>query len=150
MSPAMTNAAITLANEAEIVMGSLCDLLDRETEAVRASDFDAFRNLQNDKFTMLTRYKSLVETLDRQRDTVKNSGEAVAKRLKVTLDRFRASSQRNAVALEAGSNSMRRITDRIVRSARETVHANRQVYNSKGVSGPGKQVPLSIKIDEVL
>jgi hypothetical protein len=149
MSPAMTNAAITLTAEVESIMSTLCDLLDRESEAVRTSDFDAFRDMQSDKLAMLTRYKSIVETLQRQSATLSSADAALLERLKKSSKKFLESSDRNTRTLEAGRQSMQRIIDRIVRGARETVHANRQSYNKQGHAN-GMQSPLCIQMDEVL
>jgi len=149
MSPAMTNAAITLTSEVESVLGSLSDLLDIESDAVQASDFDAFRNLQNDKFALMTRYRALMETLTHQAPFLKQAGDTVVGRITTATERLQASTKRNALMLESGRNSMQRIVDRIVRAARETVHADRQSYNRNGRSHNGGGT-LSIRVDEVL
>ena len=148
MSPAMTNATITLTAEVESLMGTLCALLDRESEAVQTSDFDAFRAIQNDKFAMLTRYRALMETLQRQSSLFSKTDTVVLDRLKTISAKLKDSTARNGQALEAGRNSMQRIVDRIVRCARETVHANRQSYTSAGRAGA--QSPFSLQVDEVL
>jgi hypothetical protein len=52
--------------------------------------------------------------------------------------------------LESGKQSMQRLVDRIVRGARETVHANRQSYTKDGHGKIGTKAPLSIQVDQVL
>jgi ElaB/YqjD/DUF883 family membrane-anchored ribosome-binding protein len=147
---AINNAANTMATEIELILNTLCDLLDRETMAVRTSDFEDFKNLQADKFAMLTRYKSLMETVSTQNHILKNTSDALKKQLNDMAARFQQSTERNIKALEAGRKSMQRISDRIVRCARDTVHATRQTYNNNGNSSINSKTPVSLKIDEVL
>jgi len=150
MSPAMTNAAITLTSEVESVLATLSDLLDRESDAVQDCDFGSFRDMQNDKFAMLTRYQALMETLKYQAPHLKDAGETVTSRLTSVTSRLQNSLKRNAETLERGSASMQRITDRIIRAARETVYADRQSYKNDGRSNLTPGAPLSIRVDEVL
>jgi acetylglutamate kinase len=147
---AITNAANTMAAEAENLLSALCDLLDRETTAVRASDFEGFKNLQADKFAMLTRYKSLMDTIKTQSHVFKNVSDTLKKQLQDAAARFEKSTTHNIKALDAGSKSMQRITDRIIRCARDTVHATRQTYNNHGNSSINSKTPVSLKLDEVL
>ncbi|MCB1538895.1 MAG: hypothetical protein H6865_05765 [Rhodospirillales bacterium] len=140
---------MTLTSEVEAIMDTLCGLLDRESNAVKGADFVTFKSVQEDKFAMLTRYKSLMETLQRQAPALKGGDQALRERLRLAGERFSAAAERNARVLEAGRNSMQRIVDRIVRSARETVHADRQTYTRKGRAGT-TQAPLSIQVDTVL
>ncbi len=148
MSPAAANAALTLTVEVETIMGTLCDLLDRETDAVKVADFNAFKTMQDDKFALLTRYRSLMDTLQRQAPMLKGVDNAATERLRNATRRFKTSTARNAQALEAGRASMQRIVDRIVRTARDTVHGNRQAYTKKGMTSSPKS-PLSLQMDEV-
>ena len=129
MSQASLNAQKTLAAEAEAVLSSLCELLDRETDAVRSADFTTFRSIQADKHAMLARYRSLMETINKQNLTAATASEEVAARLKAIVTRFHDTAERNTKALEAGRNSIQRITDRIIKGARESVTANRTAYN---------------------
>lgn len=149
-SIAATNAAETLAAEAETILSALCGLLDRETEAVKAADFESFKEMQADKCAMLARYKALNDTLKKQSATIKALNDAMKDRLRETTKRFQTSSDRNLKALEAGRASMQRISERIIRCARETVHATRQTYNRNGYSSLNAQTAVSLKVDEVL
>lgn len=149
MSPAMTNATLTLTNEVESLIDTLCDLLDRESDAVRASDYETFKSMQGDKVSLLTRYRAVMETLQRQKSQWQGVDSVITERLKATADKFGASAARNAATLEAGRASMQRIVDRIVRAARETVHGNSHVYKRNGTSNTPRS-PLSIQVDEVL
>jgi PP-loop superfamily ATP-utilizing enzyme len=150
MSPAVTNATITLTSEVENVMSTLVDILDRESEAVRVSNFASFREIQNDKFSMLSRYRSLMETLQRQTDSLSKVDPKVIERLRASSEKFKVSAKRNTLALESGRNSMQRIVDRIVRCARDTIHGDRQSYNKKGQARTNTQLPLSVQVNEVL
>lgn len=150
MSPAMTNAVITLTSEVENLMGMLSDLLDRESEAVQSSDFETFRGMQNDKMALFSRYKSLMDTVQRQGSTLKSAGDPVTERLKKSIARFQSSAEKNAQTLEGGTKSMKRILERIVRATRETVHGSRQTYNKSGSVDSKSNGPLCIKVDEVL
>lgn len=150
MSPAMTNAAITLTSEVEAVLGTFSDLLDRESDAVQQSDFLTFKNMQNDKFAMLSRYRALMETLKYQAPTLKEAGDGITGRLSSATERLQSSLQRNSAALQRGSQSMQRIADRIVRATRETIYADRQAYKNDGRSAVNPATPLSIRVDEVL
>jgi hypothetical protein len=150
MSPAVTNATITLTTEVENVMLTLTDILDRESDAVQASDFRAFRDIQSDKFAMLSRYRSLMDTLQRQSASLSLVDSRVIDRLRASSEKFRLSTDRNAKALDSGRASIQRIVDRIVRTARDTIHANRQTYNRKGYADAKTQIPVSIQVNEVL
>lgn len=150
MSPAATNATITLTSEVENLMGTLCDLLNRESDAVQQSNFPAFREIQDDKFALLTRYHCLMETLQRQSGVLSKADPKVLDRLRASSEKFKAATQRNSKTLESGKNSMQRIVDRIVRCARDAVHGDRQTYNKRGISGAKTQSPLSIQINQVL
>jgi hypothetical protein len=150
MSQAQTNAANTLASEAETVLSALCELLDYETNAVRNADFNTFRSIQSDKHAMLARYKSLMDTVTKQSAASPPVNEVLAQRLKVIINRFHESADRNAKTLEAGRNSVQRITDRIIKGARETINANRQTYNYAGHSSANNKGPISVRVDEIL
>lgn len=150
MSPATTNALNTLTLEAEAVLTTLSDVLDTETIAVRMSDFKTFRSVQNDKNALFARYKTLMETLSKKAKHLREAPEATAERLRKTVHRFHKSVADNTVALEAGSRSIQRITDRIVKGARETAQANRQSYNYSGQTKHNSPLPVSIRVDEVL
>lgn len=150
MSPAMTNAAITLTSEVETVLGTLADLLDRESDAVQASEFDVFKGLQNDKFALLSRYRALMETLKYQAPHLKNAGDTITSRLTTATEHLQSSIKRNTATLERGAASMQRITDRIVRTARDHIYADRQSYKQDGRSGITAKTPVSMRIDEVL
>ena len=80
MSPAMANATTTLTSEAESLMSTLCDLLDRESNAVQESDFKLFRSIQDDKFAMLTRYRALMDTLHHQSKTITGANAIITDR----------------------------------------------------------------------
>ncbi len=150
MSPAAINATITLTSEVESIMATLTDILDRESQAVQASDFKAFRGIQNDKFAMLTRYRSMMDTLARQTLNLSQADPKILDRLRASNEKFKTSAKRNTQALEAGKNSMQRIVDRIVRCARDHVQGSRQTYNKKGQAGTKTQLPLSLQVNEVL
>ncbi|HEY8964150.1 MAG TPA: hypothetical protein VIN59_06795 [Alphaproteobacteria bacterium] len=150
MSPAMTNAAITLTSEVENVLGTFADLLDRESDVVQVCDFEGFKSLQNDKFALLSRYRALMETLKYQGPQLKGAGEAITNRLNAATIRLQESAKRNTTTLERASGSMQRITDRIVRAARETIYADRQTYNGNGRSALNPAIPVSMQINEVL
>ncbi len=150
MSPASTNAAITLVSETETVMGMLSDLLDRETAAVQMSDFKECSDIQTDKIMMFNRYRNLQDTLKRQSETIRGAGEPVAKRMTDAIERMQVAAKRNAQALEVGHRTMQRLTDRIVRGARASVYAGRQTYNKQGRTSANLQAPLKLKINDVL
>lgn len=149
MSPAMNNATMTLTSEVENILETLCGLMDRETAAVQNADFEIFKSLQSDKISLLGRYRSLMDTLQRQVPNLKQAGDGVTSRLKTAATRFQDSADKNAKALERGRQSMQRILDRIVRATRDTVHSNRQTYTKNGASHNGNSGPLSIRIDEI-
>jgi len=149
MSPAMTNATLTLTSEVESLIDTLCDLLDRETDAVKNSDFETFKSMQKDKVSLLSRYRAIMETLQRQKAQFAGADAVITERLKATAEKFTASAARNTQMLESGRASMQRIVDRIVRAARETVHGQSHVYRKNGTSA-GPRGALSIQVDEVL
>lgn len=150
MSAAMTNAALSLTQEAENLIDTLTDFLDRETQAVQAADYQVFRSMQNDKFVLLSRYQSLIETLRHQKQTFSAADNTVIERLQEKCASFATSAQRNQRALESGQKSMARILTRIVNTTRETVKADRVVYGRTGKTQYGDKSPLSIKLNETL
>lgn len=150
MSPAMTNAAITLTSEVESVLGAFADLLDLESDAVQSSDFDTFKGLQNDKFAMLSRYRALMETLKYQAPHLKSADQSITARLNSATTRLQTSVTRSADTLDRASRSMQRLTERIVTAARETLYADRQSYKQDGRSGINSTTPVSMRIDEIL
>ncbi|MBU6234479.1 MAG: hypothetical protein KGQ41_01425 [Alphaproteobacteria bacterium] len=149
MSPASNNALNTLALEAESILGTLGDLLDRETDAVRTADYTTFRDLQNDKNALYNRYRTLLEAIKLRAPQIKEAPDATAERLRKVAARFHSSVEKNMYALDAGSKSVQRVTDRIVRAARESVQS-RQSYSPKGHAGQVAGQPISVKVDEVL
>lgn len=148
MSPAMVNATLTMTSEIESLIDTLCDLLDRETDAVAKADYETFKSMQNDKVSLLTRYRAIMDTLLRQKSQLAGADDIVTKRLKAVSAKFSASAERNTRMLDAGRASMQRIVDRIVRAARETVHGNSQTYRKNGTTSARQS--LSIQVDEVL
>lgn len=149
MSPAQANALNTLTLEAETILGTLSDLLDSETLAVRTADFSTFRNLQSDKIVLLQRYKSLIETLKTQKSALEKADEATSKRLKKSIAHFQECIHTNTNALEAGSKSIQRVTDRIIKGARDSVQG-RPTYNGYAKSHTNANMAVSITVDEVL
>lgn len=148
MSPAQTNAAITLTSEVEIVVGALSELLDRETDTIREADFQGFSDLQTDKIALLSRYRNLIETLQKQTGDFAHASDAIKQRLKICETRLRQSTSTNKVALEGGISSMTRIMNRVVNAARETINKNRTTYTKSGKTSGGGT--LSISVNEVL
>lgn len=148
MSPAAINATITLTNEIESVIDALAELLDRETEAVTSADFATFKVLQNDKMALMTRYRALIETTQKQTENFTTANDTIKERLQSAATRLDKSVGYNKSALEGGTRSMQRIMERVITAAKETLNEGRTTYTKGGrTSGGGT---LSISLNEIL
>lgn len=148
MTPAMANATLTLTGEIETIIDSLINLLDLEVDAIKSADFKSFTALQNDKVALLTRYKALIETTQKQSSNLQTAPDTIKERLREAAQKLDASLQVNKAALEGGLSSMQRIMDRVVNAARETLNQSRTTYTKAGRTSGG--TTLSITMDEVL
>jgi vancomycin resistance protein YoaR len=103
-----------------------------ETKAVLKNDKEAMAALQANKMTLMERYKSLSEGLERDKSALDQLDDDVRKHLKDVSAKFQTAMQDNLKAIKSAHNAVNRLMDRIMTTARRAVMQGQQQYNSKG------------------
>ena len=121
----------------EKILTKLTVCLNQETEAVTQNNRDAANALQDQKINLMEQYRSLSESLERDKTILDSLDESIRKHLRKIGDEFQTALKDNAMAVKAAHNAVTRLMDRIMTTARRTVMEGQQQYNSKGAFSGG-------------
>lgn len=145
MSPALVNK-VTHALQA---VESFSALLDEETAALKASDFDAFKAMQDEKILRAEAYQAAILTFEEDIDILQTLDSDLKQKLHAAHARFNSAADANQNILLASKNVSERIVDMIIEAARRTVNEGPN-YGASGTQGLSEKIPVHLKINEVL
>lgn len=149
--PASTTSIKTQVQEILAVMLAFSNLLTRETEALRRSDFKAVDTLQADKRLFAQQYQDKIAALATQREAMLSLDLHTREKLMKERERFNKVLDENMYALDLAQHSTKRLVNRILEAARQAVVDNTQTnYGSHGRAMTYKSASMSINLDSSL
>lgn len=113
-------------------LSKLTVCLLQEAEAVTQNNRDAAAALQDQKIRLMEQYRALSESLSRDPTVLETLDESIHSHLKKISAEFQSALKINAQAIKAAHNSVTRLMDRIMTTARRTVMDGQQQYNAQG------------------
>lgn len=126
---------------------SFSTLLEQETSALTASDFDTFRALHDRKVELAHEYQNAVLAFEEDIDILKTMDERLKGLLRAAHERFTAAAAANQTALKATEKVAGRIVGLIMDAARKTV-SDTPNYSAAGHQGPSDKLPVHFKLNE--
>jgi len=133
------------------VIAAFSDLLAKETEALKKADFKTVDTLQADKKLFAKQYHAKVLALSENRENLLALELPLRERLMAERARFSAVLDENMQALELAQNSTKRLVNRILEAARETVLEEKQTnYSKAGMTTTYKSAATSLSLDQSL
>ncbi len=128
---------------------SFSQLLELETAALKASDFQVFESLQQDKIVFAQNYQDSILAFEEDLDLLQSLDESVKEKLRHAHNRFTVVADDNQNTLLASKNVSERIVTMIMTAARQTVSEG-PAYNASGTQGISDKIPVHFKLNEVL
>lgn len=130
--PPLKTKGADLALSIEQVLTKLTLCLEKETQTILSNDKDGMNALQAEKMTLMERYKSLSESLERDKNALNQLDDDVHAHLKDISGKFQIAMQENLQAIKSAHNAVNRLVDRIMTTARRAVMQGQQQYNAQG------------------
>lgn len=153
----MTTAAAKKAdvkNDVQQVLGLIAkfsDLLLRETSALRRSDFKEVDSLQADKRIFAHEYHAAVTVLCARKEEIAALDLPLREKLVRARTEFTIILNDNLKTLDMTRDSTKRLVNRILDLARQSVTADKQThYSAKGKTQAYKSSMLSLSVDQKL
>lgn len=126
-------------------------LLTTETAFLKKADFKAVEALQDEKRVLARTYHDIVTSFSEVKSDMSSLDLKLREQLVTARAEFTVTLSENIRALEASKNSTKRLIDRIIETARDTVIDEKQThYSEKGKTGSYKSATLSVSIDQSL
>ena len=123
-------ADVALSIENTLTKLTVCLL--QEAEAVTQNNRNAATALHDQKIKLMEQYRSLSECLTRDPSVLDSLDDSIHKHLKEISAEFQNALKTNAKAIKAAHNSVTRLMDRIMTTARRAVMDGQQQYSAKG------------------
>ena len=137
-------------NEMIKLMHDLSLVLEQENELLHKAKFRQAENLQQDKRTYVDTYKSKIAALFERKDEFAALDETLAERLVVTRTSFLELLNKNLRILSNAKESSRRLVQRILDTARNTVESKPN-YNAGGAMlASNPQSATSVRFNQEL
>lgn len=126
-------------------------LLLTETAALKKADFKKVELLQPEKRTLAKKYHEIVTSFSQHKTDITMLDLALREKLIRARTEFTMTLNDNMRALESSKNSTKRLIDRILETARNSVVDGKQThYSEKGQTGSYRSATLSISVDQNL
>lgn len=126
---------------------SFSTLLDRETAALKASDYKTFADLQEPKILMAQAYQDAVLAFEEDLDAVKSLEDSLKDKLRAVHTRYAAAMDANLQTLKTTKNVAERIVKLIMDAARRSV-SDGPSYSARGIQGISEKIPVHFKLNE--
>ncbi|MHA1599430.1 MAG: hypothetical protein ACTSW2_01290 [Alphaproteobacteria bacterium] len=133
------------------ITNRLSDLLERESNILRARKLAEMDSVREDKLLLSTAYETHVRALRSQPEILTETSPMLREQLKAAFDRFEKVLAEN----EQGLRAAKEASDRVLRAIVDEVDRQRRdnlAYSANGHSSarhmPGSPPPVSISIDE--
>lgn len=133
------------------ITNRLSDLLERESNTLRARKMTEMETIGEDKLLLSTAYETHVRVLRSQPEILAETTPMLREQLKAAFDRFEKTLAENEQGLraakEASDRVLRAIVDEVARQRRDNL-----AYSANGQTStpnmPGSPPPVSISVDE--
>ncbi|MBU6474651.1 MAG: hypothetical protein KGL10_02495 [Alphaproteobacteria bacterium] len=133
------------------VMLAFSNLLIRETAALKKADFKAVDALQADKKLFAKQYEAKISRLADYRAELPNLDPALSTKMRQERLRFNGLLDENMRALDLAQNSTKRLINRILEAACQSVTEQKQTnYSNTGRAMAYKSATLSTSVDRTL
>jgi hypothetical protein len=132
------------------LMQEFSEVLEKENELLKAAKFTQIETLQDDKRKYVAEYKSKINELHSRKSEFAAIDHSLAENLIVRRTAFVQLLNSNLRALSSAKSSSRRLVQRIIDTARETVE-DKTNYNAVGqMLRSNPQTATSIRFNEEL
>ena len=148
--PALTGGGQNPAIESVLASAAtLTEIIQQETEYLRAADTKGFRSLYDKKAEVAQSYESKLQKLLAQKDQLQSAAPADKERLQEARKAMIEASRENLDALERTNTSLNRISERIMNLAREkAAKQSVSAYSNKGALYNNSKRPVSVGVIE--
>src|SRR5690606_8638869 len=143
-------ALLEKVDQAVFAVEAFCDVLDQETEALKATDYATFHVLQDVKLKRAHAYQDAVLAFEGDLEQMKNLPEAAKEKLRKAYDVFNAKADRNQKTIIASHTVSQRIVSMIMDAARRSVADEAPGYSRTAKQGLSDKIPVHFKLNEVL
>jgi len=137
-------------NELMHVMQNFSKVLLRENDLLIGAKFREIETLQNDKRHYVTEYKSKVNTLSKRKAEFTNVDTPLAEKLILARTEFVKLLNTNLQALSAAKTSSRRLVERIINTARDTVEKKTNYNGGGSMMRSNPQSATSVRYNQEL
>jgi hypothetical protein len=124
-------------------------LLETETEALKASDFDKFEILQDKKIELAQSYQDAILAFEEDMDVLPQLEELLKEKLFAAHARYNRAATENQETLLIKQKVSERILNLVMRAAKQTV-MDTPSYGSRGIQAMSDKIPVHFKLNEVL
>lgn len=126
----------------------LTDILNQETECLKAADTKGFKALHDQKHEIAQRYETQFHQLVSNKENLKGTNPAMLERLQDARRDMVKASKDNLTALERTNKSLNRLNERMMNLAREKSQQNTQTYGNTGALYNNDKKPISVGLIE--
>ncbi len=145
------NASAMNPNEAMLDMMQALDALraiyDEENAALESADTRRFMDLQARKIEAAQSYQEKAAHVVDQRDHLKSADSNILKQLEEKHADFSAMTQKNLTQIERMNKTVKRLSERIVKSARDAALQDSASYSRRGTMYRNTR-PVSTGVNE--
>ncbi len=143
-------ALLEKVDQAVFAVEAFCDVLDQETEALKATDYNTFGVLQDVKLKRAHAYQDAVLAFDGDLESMKDLPDAAKDKLRAAHEKFTTIADRNQKTLVAAHNVSQRIVAMIMDAARRSVADEAPGYSRAATQSLSDKIPVHFKLNEVL
>lgn len=135
--------------EALNAVGQFSDFLEKETQALKNSDFKGFEALQDRKIELAQSYQDALLAFEEEIDELPNLPESAKEKLRASHTRFTTVAETNQQALLAATEVSERVVNLIIGAAKRTV-MDTPNYGATGMQDLSSKIPVHFNLNEVL
>jgi|TARA_R110000868_G_scaffold128518_1_gene336657 hypothetical protein len=129
---------------------SLTEIIQKETEYLRAADTKSFQALHNQKTERAHAYQEQFMKLVSNKAQLKSANPEALERLQQARSEMITASNENLEALSRTTKSLNRISERILKLARKKSQGNALAYSAKGTVYDNNKTPISVGLTETV
>jgi hypothetical protein len=129
---------------------AFCAVLDQETEALKAADYNTFGVLQDVKLKRAHDYQDAVLSFEGDLEKLKVLPDTAKNKLRAAHEKFTLCADKNRKTVAAAHKVSQRIVDMIMDAARRAVADGAPGYSKLAKQGLSDKIPVHFKLNEVL
>lgn len=133
------------------IITSFSTLLEKETAAIKSSNFQEMNELQENKKFHAVRYEEKIKALSERREDILAVDIQIREKLQKERTKFNNILEKNKKALSNAQESTRRLANFILDTARKTIiEENKTNYSLTGKAQTFKSATNSLSVDQSL